>query len=766
MKKRQVDRFRVLFLITAFLFTVVIGRLFFVQVIQGDFWERESWKTRTSGRTIPFERGWIMARDLTPLASSENTFELRFVFGYFRKESSVGQIGMIYQLLTGQRLEHEKIYRDPAFFVDRILDLTFESATRCDSTQKMEDIIFYLERLFGLPDGERLEVLALRSEDSPFKSWRDLDGVRGRILSAVDLERTAISGLEQELHLDSGTLMRLPGKVAEAADRRVASRIRNEGEGEASYRLMRRYHSQFDYYEEPVCRKIPYPAVMKVVVQEELYPGYYVMESNQRRYPSGRNEICPSIIGKMGKPGPRDLEEWEEHRRTLADISVKEEKTGQDLEEIDSLQIWLREIDVLPGEEMGRLGLEAYLEPVLRGKRGYLFMERDRYSRRRKILDYKPPIRGRDVVLTIDAGLQRAAERVLGQSGHNGAIALINPWDGAVLALASHPSPSRLELTREYGRLLAEADHPLLHRAVTGWNLPPPGSVFKLVTAVAALEEGRSQTGVLFDCQGRFGVGRETLRCDGIHPSIGLEDAIVKSCNIYFYKLSRQLDFATMFTWAEKFGFGHETGILDPALYGLPATSGREGSAAYQRSLRAAGLGDSAGPLKLTERGEANLMRFCIGQGAIDDVTPLQVARMVSGLATGALPRPYLIQRIGRREIRPPRPRDLGLDAHTLEFIRGAMRQVVSRGTARRDSALRRDLEPFDVAGKTGTAQIGGSLPTHAWFAGYLPSRKPALAFAVFVESCGLHGGETAAPLLNRLLEQPEAKAFFEETRQ
>lgn len=769
MKKPQIDRSHVIFLITAFFFVVVIVRLFFVQVIHGDFWERESWKTRTSGRTIPFERGWIMARDLTPLASTENTFELRFVFGHFRKESAVGQVGMVYFLLTGQRVDPEEIYRDPRSFVNRILTLTFDDAVRHDSTQKIDDLIFYLDRLLQPESGPRLETIAEDRKGTPFHDWPELEGAADLVCSVVDREREAIEELELEVDLDPGTLMRLPGKVAEQADRRVRNRIMSEGEegdGEASYRLERRYHTQFDYYEESVCRKIPYAAVMKVVVLEELYPGFYVVESTQRRYPTGDNEICPIIIGKTGKPGPSHLTDWEEHRRLLADLSVKDEKTEHDLNEIDSLQIWLREIDVLPGEEVGRLGLEAYLEPLLRGKRGYVFMERDRYSRRRKVLDYKPPIRGQDVVLTLDAGLQRAAERVLDRSGFNGAIVLMDPWTGALLALASHPSPSRRELNRDYGSLLKESDHPLLHRALTGWNLPPPGSVFKLVSAVAALEEGRSSPEKRYECQGNLRVGRETMNCDGVHPSVDLHEAIVHSCNIYFYQLSRHLDYSTMFKWAEKFGFGSETGFLDPALFGLPVTWNRERGDLYQRKLRAAGLGDMPGNLKLSERGETNLMRFCIGQGAIDDVTPLQVARLMSGLATGSLPRPFLIQRVGKSDIKPPHSRDLGISAGTLEFVRRSMKAVVKRGTARRDAGLRRDLEGYGVAGKTGTAQVGRSLPTHAWFAGYMGSSRPVMAFAVFVESCGLHGGQAAAPLLNRLLEQPEAVSFFEEPAQ
>jgi cell division protein FtsI/penicillin-binding protein 2 len=730
------------------LFFLVIVRLFTLQVVQKGFWEREALKARTTGRTIPYELGWILDRNLTPLAVSESTYDLRFVFGNFRKESVVGQINMVYTLLNGTRPAFEAIYENPAPFVDEILALTLDSVASLDDAQKTEDILFYLGRILTPEGGRRLAVMGKDISDRPFAAWPSFEGVRASICSRVQEERAALDALERELHIPPETLRKRPGASAARADFRVRSRIEREGAAYASYRMTRRFHSQYDYYEEFVLQKIPHSAVMTVVVNERVYPGFYVVESTQRLYPPGLADICPTLIGKMRQPSESHLQAWETHRQRLAELSFIENKTEEEMLEVENLQIWLREIDVHPGEEVGAFGLELLLEPILRGKRGYVFIERDRFNRSSVVREFTPPVRGQDVILTLDAGLQRACKRVLSQAGHKGAIVLMNSETGAILAMATNPQPTRIEMSREYGKLMSDPDRPLLQRAINGWDLPPPGSVFKLVTAVAALEEGRITPDAIFNCEHRLMVGNTTMRCEGTHLDIDLTTALFKSCNIYFYHLSHNLDYPTLFEWAQKFGFGARTSFLDPELYGAVFRSG--------------GVREAPCPLKLDERGVANLMRLCIGQGAIDDVTPLQVARMISALATGYLPQPYLIRQIGDREIPVPERKDMGISPETLEFIREAMRLVVVEGTARPDSALNLNLLPYRAAGKTGTAQVASG-PSHAWFAGFLPYERPILSFAVLVESCGLHGGDIAAPLLQRVLEQPEAEELLKE---
>jgi penicillin-binding protein 2 len=244
-------------------------------------------------------------------------------------------------------------------------------------------------------------------------------------------------------------------------------------------------------------------------------------------------------------------------------------------------------------------------------------------------------------------------------------------------------------------------------------------------------------------------VGNTDLNCEGLHGPIAMDEAIVKSCNIYFYRIGKLLEYDNLLDWAEHFGFGRTTGVLDRDLYGM---EGRYTNIPLE----------AAGKLKQSDPGTANLMRFAIGQGAIDDVTTMQVARMAAGIATGRLPQPHLISRIGTRDFEPPPPEDLGVSRRTLDFVRQAMKEVVTRGTARPDPAHNLDLTLFHVAGKTGTPQTKPSRPDHASFAGFWPFQKPRYSFAVFVEDCDIHGGDIAAPVLNRILESEEARRYVE----
>jgi cell division protein FtsI/penicillin-binding protein 2 len=760
MKASPLDRYHVLLIVVALLFSVVAARLAVLQIGQMDFWRQEAWKARTTGRTIPFERGWILDRNMTPLAFTEMAYDLRFIYGYYRKGSAAGRIAMVYYLLNGRRPDVALIYSDPAPYVDEVLALSLDDVTNQESPQKSRDLVFYLAGLIS-PD-EDLDLFSAEGGMSarPFSRWPSLAGAAAGIRRRVEEERRALGDLEKTLGI---SLIDRIANFGDDVDRKVFNLVNTEGPRctdlaatadarlaeviDSSYRKVREYHAKTDYVEKTVCRKIPHNAVMRVKVNIDLYPGFYIVESAQRQYPADVADLCPNLIGRVGHPGPNQMEARQEHADTLFRLSLKEDKTEEELFEVERLQILLREIDPLATEEVGILGLERLLEPVLRGKRGYEFIEQ-RHRGAGTVLERSPPLDGMDVVLTLDAGLQAACERVLSRAGCQGALVLIDARSGAVLSMATSPRPTRWQLRHDYGDLLADRSAPLLQRAINGQNLPPPGSVFKLVTAVAALEEGLLSPVDRYLCEKRMAVGRRWMKCDGLHGEIDLNEAIVKSCNIYFYNLSRELDYATMFRWAEKFGFGKKTAFLDSRLRGATLNAG-------------GGVREAGGPLKKHEQGVANLMRFCIGQGAIDDVTPLQVARMVAGIATGTLPQPYLLQRIGDRKIPVPPGEDLGISSETLRVVRDAMRLVPISGTARPRPEYGIDLTRYSIAGKTGTAQVGGEALDHAWFAGYFPCDRPRIAFAVLVESTRLHGGQAAAPLLQRFLEEPEAEPLL-----
>lgn len=755
MNRQGSDRFKVVLMLAAICLICVEGKLVKLQIVEHEFWDLEAIKSRTSARSFPFERGWILDRNLNPLALTQSLFELRFVFRNYRLRSPAGHISMVYYIINGERCSVREIYENPLPYIEGVLGLTPDDVLSERDRWKRRDLITYLEWLLQLSS----EEADLIFESHEYRSLSlceipHLAGAAQEIEMRVCEERAALRALEEELMMDEGAIFAVPDTEAQCADAIVDRRFATEmgDEGAKTYLKLRNYHRTVDSRERTVSRRnVGHSAAVRVVLGEELYPGFYIVESTRRAYPEKSRDVCPLLIGRTGYPHEGELEMLRSHFRRLEELSLIEDKTEEELIEEERLGIWVREIDVRPDEEVGRLGLEAILEPVLRGKRGYLLKELAPLHGESRVLEYAPPIRGRDVVLTLDQELQRVCEKALDDVGFGGSVVIMDVHSGAILAMATAPKPKRDALARNYSELSKDPAHPLMQRTIHNQNLPPPGSVFKLVTSIAALEEGLCGPGQEFECQKQMNVGRSLLRCLGHHGLIAMEDAIVRSCNIYYYNLGRNLGYEKLFKWARAFGFGNPTGFLNPELYGF------EGSFT--------GFPEDAGALKEHETGLANLMRFAIGQGAIDDVTTLQVARMAAGIATGKLPQPYLISRIGDQPFAPPPPTDIGISKNTMDFLHGAMKNVIfdHRGTAGPNPSLELDLRPFRVAGKTGTPQVGGDRPTHASFAGYWPYDFPKYSFAVFVESCDQHGGDIAAPLLNRILESPAAEPFLPE---
>lgn len=745
------SRYGALLLLAVLSLLLVEAQLFKLQWVENDFWMREVEKNRTRAKTLPFKRGWILDCNRTPLAVTQSLFELRFVFRTYRLNSTVGQIGMVFYLLEDVRPSLESIYTNPEAHLDRLLCLKPSDIRSQPDRWKQKDLITYVKWIFQLSSEEGSDLFESDAlQDLPFKQIRMVADRLEQVRERMQQEREALQTLERLVEIEDGAFLSWPDKAAQRADRVVKSRLEKEIEdlGGSSYLKQRKQHREVDSYETTVFRNLQHDAAVRVTVGRELYPGFYIVESAKRCYPAGFTDLSPLLIGTCGLPNQNELEPLLEHRDRLEALSLIEEKTEDEMIEEENLRLKIHELDTLPEEEVGRLGLEAMLEPVLRGKRGFIYEELGSRSDGPKVLEHVAPIHGQDVMLTLDAPFQRACERALDGTGYPGAVVFMNVHTGAILAMATTPQPTRLSLSRNYSELLNNPGRPLLHRAVYNHNLPPPGSVFKLVTSIAALSESTCSTLDCFDCPRRIDVGRSAMHCEGLHGAIAMEEALIKSCNIYFYRVGELLGYETLFHWAELFGFGRRTGYLDRALYGI------EG--------RFNGFPEASGALKKHEQGRANLMRLAIGQGAIDDVTPLQVARMVAGIATGKLPQPMLITQIGERKIPVPPAQELGIDPDHLNFVRQAMKQVVLTGTAAPDQLHRLDLVPFKVAGKTGTPQVGGGRPSHACFAGYFPWDAPQMSFAVFVESCGMHGGEAAAPVVNRILESQAALPYVE----
>jgi len=356
----------------------------------------------------------------------------------------------------------------------------------------------------------------------------------------------------------------------------------------------------------------------------------------------------------------------------------------------------------------------------------------------------REPVHGAALRLTLDLRLQRALREGLGDEA--GAGVFLDPWTGEVLALLSTPSfdPNLFAdgmSPEQWKRITEDPRRPLHDRAIASHYAP--GSVFKVLMAVAGLETGTVGVGKTVYCGGSTKIYGQRRLCwkRGGHGTVDLRSALTHSCNIYFYELGKELGVDAIDRYSEMFGIGRLTGIDVPG-----EVPGIRPSREWKRQH----LGDRWYP--------GDTISIAIGQGLLA-VTPLQMATLVGAVATGGrVVRPHLTSGTNSPS------RQLELSPQTLRLVQQALREAVEQGTGTRAA-----LEGISVAGKTGTAQVyrhsagidSDKLPKaerdHAWFAGYAPADDPRIAFAVIVEHGG-HGGASAAPVARAVLE-----VFFSE---
>jgi penicillin-binding protein 2 len=403
------------------------------------------------------------------------------------------------------------------------------------------------------------------------------------------------------------------------------------------------------------------------------------------------------------------------------------------------------------GDLVGQTGLERLHDEHLRGRDGGEQIEVDAYGRLIRVLDRREPVPGAHMWTTLDRRIQQAAEDALGARA--GAIVVMDPRNGDVLALASHPAYPVERFSRPLDRetwlsLVEDPTRPLLNRAVQG--IYPPGSLFKIILAAAGLQ---SQAITPFDrlsCPRAWMFGGRPYHNweDHDRGALTLREALQFSCNTFFYQLGLKLGPEKIAQMAEAFGFGRVTAS------GL--TGERPGlvpSPAWKRAT----LKDKWHP--------GDTVSLSIGQGLIT-VTPLQVARFMAAVANGGtLWKPRLVDRVvtadGRliREEAPEIQGRVDVAPVIFEFLHEALGAVVAEGTGKQAR-----VPGVTVGGKTGTAQTHEFRSEaerkrrdqdHAWFAGFAPLEEPQVAIVVFAERAGL-GGQVAAPIAREVL-----KAIF-----
>jgi penicillin-binding protein 2 len=391
------------------------------------------------------------------------------------------------------------------------------------------------------------------------------------------------------------------------------------------------------------------------------------------------------------------------------------------------------------GDLTGRSGIEKSYQSALRGTDGWEYVEVDaRGTVVGPLLGKEPvlPVWGKDVTLSLDADLQELAFNLLSEQG-KGAVVALAPGSGEVLALVSSPAfePnlfSKAMSPSVWRRVHEDPGHPLLNRAIQ--STYPPGSVFKLAVAAAALDAGVVRRGQTFrPCTGALRHGRRVFRCwkEEGHGALDVVGAIVQSCDVYFYQVGLELGLDRMSSYALSSGFGREMGLdVGPEMPGLIPTRDW-----YDAKL---------GPRGWTT---GVLLNLSIGQGEIL-TTPLQIACYMAALATGGqAPTPRLIKSIGDEPVPQPPPSEIPTTPATIRLLQQAAVGVVQdlHGTARASM-----VPGLPIAGKTGTAQNPAG-DDHSWFACYAPADDPQIAVAVIVENAG-HGSTVAAPLACRLV--------------
>ena len=398
------------------------------------------------------------------------------------------------------------------------------------------------------------------------------------------------------------------------------------------------------------------------------------------------------------------------------------------------------------GEIVGRTGFEASRNDELKGVDGQRRILVDYLGREVATYGMQEAIPGHSVYLTMDAGLQTVLKDAFGTT--QGAGVVLDLRDGGVLAMYSSPSYdpnvflNRLtqDQVKEYWD---NPDRPMLNRVTQGRY--PPGSTFKLLMALAALEKGIITPATTFTCNGHKNFYGREFRCDKVHGTLDLVQAIAKSCDIYFYELGARLDIDDIFNTAKKYGLLESTGIDLPheAVSRVPS---REWKRQVKHEKWYAG----------------ETISVAIGQGA-NAITPISLARFYAMIATrGKLLTPHLLYGVrgdngGISFYQPPPPKDTGLDPKIWAVLDEGCYEVVHSGTAHGI-----DLPGVTIAGKTGTSQVVGfvdrahyaalakNLRDNALYAGYAPRENPQIAFAVVAANSGF-GAESAAPIVKKL---------------
>ncbi|MDX1934945.1 MAG: penicillin-binding protein 2 [Capsulimonadales bacterium] len=468
----------------------------------------------------------------------------------------------------------------------------------------------------------------------------------------------------------------------------------------------------------PVEEGVDQATLARISESRLLLPGIEPDVEPVRKYPMGN--LAAHALGYIGEISAKQLEDPKAKKRYI------------------------------PGDLVGKSGLERQYDELLNGVKGTVTYDVDARGRRQNQrgtpLEPKP---GATLHLALNADVQRAAEE--GLKGKKGAAVAIDPRNGEVIALASAPTFDPNLLAHRplkpwvYDTQIKPGE---FHRAIQ--SMSPPGSTFKLVTSAALLANNTVDPRYDYaHCGGVMSLGRSAKRCHRAHGGVNLKDALAASCDIYYYQYTLKMGIDPLVTYGRRFGLGRKLGIDLPG-----EESGILPSPAWKRKW--APIFGNPDP-RWYPGDTANVS---IGQGDVA-VTPLQMASVVAAVANGGtIFKPHLVRSatdsLTREVVFRSNPKvvsRLGIAPERLRGIAEGMRQCVagSRGTGHSVN-----LAAVAVAGKTGSAerQSGAKKESHAWFVCYAPYENPTIAIAVFLQSEGqnYHGGTDAAPIARKML--------------
>lgn len=384
-------------------------------------------------------------------------------------------------------------------------------------------------------------------------------------------------------------------------------------------------------------------------------------------------------------------------------------------------------------DHVGRLGVENVYDDFLRGRNGKKILEVDAVGNKISILGESASVDGSNLTLTIDAKLQKKAFEVLKdhaeKSSKKAALVIQNPNNGEILALASYPSFDPTDI----GKFVATREKPFFNRVTQGEY--PPGSVFKVSTALAGLESGAIDANTQIEDVGEFAIGDIKfpnwyfLSYGGKDGILKVVRAIARSNDIFFYRVAERTGLTVLHDMAVKLGFGQKTGIdLPGEALGLVPEGVWKKSALGQDWY----LGDT--------------MHMGIGQGFML-ATPIQLSQMVSFAATGKIMKPHLVSKIGENKVTAKIVGENVVGESNLQLVREGMKQACETG----GTAWPFFDAKYKVGCKTGTAEKGLGNP-HAWFAAFAPFENPSISITVLIEDGG-EGSSVAGPVAKEILD-------------